>query len=396
MGANTMTNDDIELIGKTIAKAAEGGATSEFMKKAAKLAEESAALKNEEVKVKTYINPVTGKPLMVDEDIDDTKELPSFEDLMSDDSIKTMDIDPSTLQINDKNITTILSIVMGDVAEDIDPEDTAKLIDCLNRYKKGEKFQYYVEAPDCIKNKIDKSMGTVSTPEMRQIKNNIVKELYDGIINDAIIDTMSVSVNDSIEADIKKMNEYIAQDDYWKSVRQYFLEGCIEKANKFDAEGKHEVAERFRTARESYIQSYTYENMLNEYKNGKLKIKKIKIEKMYRTCEEFNFKYIKSKNEINDIKLLVAALDKKAHKSFDMDVIKEFICVFIEYTNKKKLDPNNYADHIFMYYFIHNILTLDMYNASDVKDKDFHDQLHKNINDFLQAIVDRRNSMTEV
>ena len=394
--ANTITDKDIDLVGKTISKAAESGPTADFMKKAKELAEEAGKLSNEEVKVKNYINPITGKPLIVDDTEDDLKYCPSFEELIADDSIKTMDIDPSTLQISDKNMSTILEVTLGDLSKDLTPEDLDQLLNCLNRHKRGEKFQYYMEAPECIKKKLDESVGTMSTPEMRSIKNNIIKELYDGIVNDAIIDNMTVSINDSIEADIKKMNEDIAGDKYWGSVRQYFLEGCIEKADKLDAEGKHDIAERFRVARESYIQSYTYERMLEEYKKGKLKVKKIKIDKFKKTCEEFNLKYVKSKNEINDIKLLLPALDKKADPAFDLDVIQEFICVFIEYTNKFKFDPNDYASHIFMYYFIHNILTLDMYDASDEKDKEFHNQLRANINNFLLAIVDRRNSKKEV
>ena len=128
--------------------------------------------------------------------------------------------------------------------------------------------------------------------------------------------------------------------------------------------------------------------MLAAYKEGKIKVKKIQVEKFNRTCEEFNFKYQKTQNIINDIKTLLPKLDRVAAKHFDLDIIKEFIVIFINYV--KNMDVNNYKDHTFMYYFIYNINTVDYYDTEDAAQEAHHKQIINNINTFLQAIVDRK------
>ena len=142
--------------------------------------------------------------------------------------------------------------------------------------------------------------------------------------------------------------------------------------------------------RDAFIESYTFKEMRELYAKHKIKVKKIMLEKFKRTCMEFNVKYQKSQNIIQDVQLIERALDRHAAKKFDMVVINEFICVFILYTQMKNMDPNNIVDHTFMYYFIQNILTLDYYDKNNEKDAEFHDQLINNINMFLEDINNRR------
>ena len=54
------------------------------------------------------------------------------------------------------------------------------------------------------------------------------------------------------------------------------------------------------------------------------------------------------------------------------------------------MDPNDKIDHIFMYYFIHNITTLDFYDKENPEDVAFHDELLNNIDTFLADITERR------
>ena len=128
--------------------------------------------------------------------------------------------------------------------------------------------------------------------------------------------------------------------------------------------------------------------MLAAYKAGKIRVKKIQIEKFNRSCGEFDFKYQRSQNVISTITPLIKKLDIVAAKHFDIDILKEFVVVFINYT--KNMDVNNYKDHTFMYYFIYNINTVDYYDPENPEQVAHHQDIINNINKFLQAIVDRR------
>ena len=156
------------------------------------------------------------------------------------------------------------------------------------------------------------------------------------------------------------------------------------------ADGKSEDQYKpLEQAREAFIQSYTYTDMIDQYKKGKLKIKRIQIEKFDKSCRDFNIRYEKTQNVITEISLALTALDRNAPKHYDIDILKEFLCVFMMYT--RNMNPNDKIDHVFMYYFIYNIITLDFYDKENETDVAFHYELLNNINNFLEAIVERRN-----
>ena len=386
-----LTDEDIDQINDTIEEVASDSATTKTTEEAKELESEYEP-KLESAKTTLVTNPITGKPMLITEDQEDEDEdfLPSFEEMLADDSIKPMDIDMDTVVIKAETIKPILAATFPNTH--FSDEDIEKVRIAAEKQKRKEDFSYYESMPDSVKGAVNGMIGGEMQSKMgsfnKEGRNYIVQAMLDNIVQDEIVDKATYDMNKMIQKGMKDISEETKKDKYWEGSRAFFMSEIDNKIQKFEDEGKPEIAERFRQVKEAYRQSYTYENMLAAYKEGKIKVKKIQVEKFNRTCEEFNFKYQKTQNIINDIKTLLPKLDRVAAKHFDLNIIKEFIVIFINYV--KNMDVNDYKDHTFMYYFIYNINTVDYYDPENAEQEEHHKQIINNINTFLQAIVDRK------
>lgn len=390
-----LTDEDIETIAETINSVDSPG--SELLEKAKE--EASKPQQNTSSTANVVINPVTGKPMsIVDfDDEDDDIHLQSFEEMMADPTIKPMDIDITKVEISQDDVKNALSGYSVD--KDFSVDDYNKIIEAANRYKKKEKFSYYVAMPDCIKTMIDRVISTDLELASKmgnfraEARNYVASELLRDVVTTATTNTALIDLDKFIKTSQAKASIEIKSDDYWRSTREYFLKTLPTIIEKMVSDGKGDQADVLTKAREAFIQSYTYTDMMDKYKSGKIRVKKIQIEKFEKTCRDFNTRYQKSQNIITELSLALSSLDRHAPKHYDIDVLKEFLCIFVNYT--RNMDPNDKIDHVFMYYFIYNITTLDFYNKENEEDVAFHDELLNNIDTCLKDIIEFRNNKKE-
>ena len=390
-----LTDEDIETIAETINSVDSPG--SELLEKAKE--EASKPQQNISSTANVVINPVTGKPMsIVDfDDEDDDIHLQSFEEMMADPTIKPMDIDITKVEISQDDVKNALSGYSVD--KDFSVDDYNKIIEAANRYKKKEKFSYYVAMPDCIKTMIDRVISTDLELASKmgnfraEARNYVASELLRDVVTSATTNTALIDLDKFIKTSQAKASIEIKRDDYWRSTREYFLKTLPTIIEKMVSDGKGDQADVLTKAREAFIQSYTYTDMMDKYKSGKIRVKKIQIEKFEKTCRDFNTRYQKSQNIITELSLALSSLDRDAPKHYDIDVLKEFLCIFVNYA--RNMDPNGKIDHVFMYYFIYNITTLDFYNKENEEDVAFHDELLNNIDTCLKDIIEFRNNKKE-
>ena len=384
-----LTDEDIEKITAAIDEV--GSPTTELLEKAKEEAAKPQENQNEVSNV--VINPVTGKPMAVEEFDDDDSELQSFEEMMADPNIKPMDIDMTKITISEDDVKSVLSGYSTDVSS-FSLEDYDMIIKAADRFRNKEKFSYYNAMPEQIKtminNVIASDLGLASKMGnfVAEGRNYIASELLRDIITSAATNTAVIDLEKMIKVERAKASKDMKSDEYWRSTREYFLKTLPAIADKILKTGDKEKAQPLLDATDAYIESYTFIKMMDLYRKGKLRVKRIQIEKFKKTCTEFNLKYQKSQNLITDLSLALTALDRNAPKHYDIDILKEFLCIFVNYT--KNMDPNNKVDHVFMYYFIHNITTLDFYDKENPEDVAFHDELLNNIDTFLADITERR------
>lgn len=386
-----LTDEDIETIAETINSVDSPG--SELLEKAKE--EASKPQQNMSSTANIVINPMTGKPMSV-VDFDDEEDdihLQSFEEMLADPNVKTMDIDMAKVSISEDDVKSAL-VGFSTEFGSLSPEDYSMILKAADRFRNKEKFSYYNAMPEQIKtminNVIASDLGLASKMGnfVAEGRNYIASELLRDIITSAATNTAVIDLEKMIKVERAKASKDMKSDEYWRSTREYFLKTLPAIADKILKTGDKEKAQPLLDATDAYIESYTFIKMMDLYRKGKLRVKRIQIEKFKKTCTEFNLKYQKSQNLITDLSLALTALDRNAPKHYDIDILKEFLCIFVNYT--KNMDPNNKVDHVFMYYFIHNITTLDFYDKENPEDVAFHDELLNNIDTFLADITERR------
>ena len=389
---NTITNEQIEEVVDTIEETTEDSANKKIMEDA--IGEAKKDHKGEVGTATVVTNPFTGKPMFVSDNEDTDFHLQSFEEMMEDESIVPMEIDESKVNINIDMVKDQIQATFGN-KQNLSIADLEKLVELANRVKNKEKFSYYSSMPQSVKDLINETIGVEMGSKMgsfiKEGRNYIAGSILQDIVDDA---TQEVAYNDlqkSIVAIKGEGARKMKKDSYWTDVKRYLMFGTLEKADKLREEGKTEQADRYVAVHDAFIESYMMTDMLDMYSRGKIRVRKIDVEKFKKTCNSFNFKYQNSTNVINDITQVIMILDRYADKRFDLDIIKEFICVFIKYTDIKNMKADNVVDHTFMYNWIFNIITLDMYNKEDEFSVEFHDQLISNINNFLSVITERKN-----
>lgn len=283
--------------------------------------------------------------------------------------------------------------------EGVSEEDLKHLFALANRYRTGEKFSYYNELPDFIKKEIHEitTVGAVennvlaNNNEVKQLKNTIAKELFDVIITNNYSSKAFTDISKFTTGEINKEKEKLGGSihEYNNKLRYEYEVGFIEKAEEFEAAGDEESlakAANLRAASKMFTESYTYEEMYELYKLGKIKVKNIQVEKFNRTCSEFNRKYYNNTLKIRDVGMVIGVLDRKLDKKYNITAIKKFIVAFINYT--KNFSPSRIPEHVFMYYFIQNILALDVAIPENGQ-VEFNDLLINNINKFLDLIIEK-------
>lgn len=390
---NVLTDEQVDEINEVIESA--DSPSRDAIEQSKEEAANEEVINHEEV-VDVITDPNTGNPLPVnvDEEGDSKFNLfdKSFEELLADDSIQAQDINIDTVNITEENVKNVLEPLFEDF-KGFSLADMTELINLSKRVMKDEKFAYYNSLPLSCKTVIDSMIG-VKASEMgsmyKEGRNYVAHSLLKEIANNAIIDTTIYDFQKIMKETTAQFSDKIQQDEYWYSVRKYFTKTTLEKAEEYEANGKPEIAQRFRDVRESFVQSYTYEDMKGLYNAGKLRIKKIEVEKFKRTANEFNFMYKNSQNTIQNVEQLLPVLDKNTDDDITLDTIKKFIIAFIKFVQYKKLDPNSFKDHTFMYYFIYNILTIANYDHNNEEDIKFHFQLINNINSFMRLIQNKK------
>ena len=252
-----LTEEDIESIAKTIDEVASPSA--ELLKKASKEAELPQT--NEDATANVVINPVTGLPMMVENEDDDI-HLQSFEEMLADPSIKPMDIDIKTVEVTDQDITTAATSYIGN--ETLSLEDYEMIRKAADRFKTGEKFSYYNSLPQIIKNCIDRVISSdlelaSKMGNFRQEgRNYIASEFLRDIVSSAATNMAVIDLEKAINQEKKKASIEMKGDEYWRGTREYFLTRLPVVIEKMKADGKSEDQHKpLEQAREAFIQSYT-------------------------------------------------------------------------------------------------------------------------------------------
>lgn len=247
--------------------------------------------------------------------------------------------------------------------------------------------------PEIIKNKVNKMISThalsISANRKKEIRNamsaSVLEDIYMNVMGNKI-DQVFVDLDTSIK-NIAKRGIKDVDVEARKKYHNTFVNQFPKMAEQCREEDPTK-ADLLLKISDGYNQAHSLEKMYDMYKNtGKLRVKKFDIDKINRYITDFNYKYETSKFTIKDISTADIILDRHVNKCYDMKYIKALIVIFCKYTANMK--PTNIDDHTFMYYFITNIVTLDIYDKSIDEDNKYYSEFINSIEKFLDLIQDK-------
>jgi hypothetical protein len=335
-----------------------------------------------EKKVKVEVDPESGANKIIDdldlnEDDIEPADLSEYLDMESYDTDK---IDLSKSELSESIINEY------SIKEDEIPE----LFKVLQQYQSGDKDSpYYNRLPEGVQRFVD-TMCIENGILNRAMRNTVSLTVINMIINEIAADKFQVDINQVIDDEIAKSG--VDMSSLYSDMIIGKKDKLYEAADKVE-EAKPEEAALLRKMGDACEESYMMTDFHDAIKNHKIKLKKFDIEKPSRAMTSFYAKYEKSSLGINDLwditkcipRHLGAASTPVTPDKITSKTIVAFTVLFAKYCMNMKSD--SVVDHIFMYYFIKNILYLDALPSGDISAQ-FGQDLIDHIKEILEDVHD--------
>ena len=197
-----------------------------------------------------------------------------------------------------------------------------------------------------------------------QFTKYMLNNMKTDIVADKAIVDMNSIITESMDGASKVMDEVLEYN------RELLEVNVLKQAQEIEDQGFKQKAEQLRRCADSFNSTYTYSKLRRKWSALKLRNKKVTLKeylehetKFYQQyVSRFNNRYKTTELSINSVGLVLPALNRLLPDQNEKDLMK-FVILFCMVSNL--LNQKNWEDHIFMYYTIQNIVSLDA-----VKDKE--------------------------
>jgi hypothetical protein len=334
-------------------------------------------------KVKVEVDPESGANNIIDDDLD-----------LDDDGIEPADLseylDMESYDLDKIDLTNVeLSKSIID-EYDIESDEIPELFKVLQQYQSGDHDSpYYSRMPKGVQAFVDTMCieNGILNKAMRNVTTTTVISM---IINEIAADKFQVDISEVIDNEISKSG--VDMSDLYSDMIIGKKNKLYEAADKVESEKPDEAA-LLRKIGDACEESYMMTGFHNAIKEHKIKIKKFDIEKPSRAMTSFYAKYEKCSLGINDLwditycipRHLASASTPVSPDKITKYTIIAFTVGFAKYCMNMRSD--SISDHVFMYYFIKNILYLDALPNGDIVAQ-FGQDLIDRIKEILEDIHD--------
>lgn len=330
--------------------------------------------------VTAYVDPMTGEKKPVPTEIEPLTNIDldtsGFDNLlnMSDDEIRN-------LEISDEELKESLPVKAS-------KEDFVTFRKVFDRYRKGEDFSVYNALPPSFKRFVDESIASISMEslskaQIKDVRSVITKSIFDEIIQDTYQNKVYFDLNTSVDNAFKDLSKSITSETNM-DVRHKIMQfpKIAEKIKDKNPEKSKALLEFI----DSYEEARNYNKLIEAVKTGKLRAKKIELDKFdNRVCIPYEDKYAKSNRIVDSLRKLPFIISR--HIGCDAEDSKRIIIAYVKYIAFAKLNIEKLPDYCFMYYFVKNILGMDNYDQSVFEEKSFYTNIEKNLQKLLDAIL---------
>lgn len=262
------------------------------------------------------------------------------------------------------------------------------LIPVMKRVQAKEPFDIYTEIGHASKKLAHTIDAIVKGSDIS--KESISVDIINELITDVCVKSFTVDVNELIDKEIKNAAPDLS--GMYETMVKTKKEQLLKIADNIDAED-HNKAEQLRQIAEACEESYTYAGFKDALINHKIKIKKYEIERPDKVFNDFCFKYQDTALAINNVKDITYCIPRHLKEStiapaegVTTDTVYAFAVAFCKYCMNYK--PSNNYQHMFMYYFIRNILAMDIVGSGE-QVSEFYTELITNVVDCMNIIHEK-------
>lgn len=265
----------------------------------------------------------------------------------------------------------------------------------------GNNIDYYSNMPKFMQNTVSQIMAntnTVGVPSNRILhKNQVAKMLIDEYVEEYKKSSQKTVDLDTLFSGFTKDAANIA-DDMATQIGDLMLSFDDERKDQINnaitvakSNGNDVMVKNLEAIRDNIDKAFN----LDEFKEfcKHCKIKSIEMKKPNRVYDSFIHKYETNDAIINDIRTCPDVIIRHLTE-FTKDQAMMICLAYCKYCCN--MNPDNMAEHTFMYYFIRNIIAIDRinprgraYHSISAKDKVFYDTFVANLRECMNNLLER-------
>lgn len=265
----------------------------------------------------------------------------------------------------------------------------------------GNNIDYYSNMPKFMQNTVSQIMANVNTvgvPSNRILhKNQVAKMLIDEYVEEYKKSSQKTVDLDTLFSGFTKDAANIA-DDMATQIGDLMLSFDDERKDQINNaivvaknNGNDVMVKNLEAIRDNIDKAFN----LDEFKEfcKHCKIKSIEMKKPNRVYDSFIHKYETNDAIINDIRTCPNVIIRHLTE-FTKDQAMMICLAYCKYCCN--MNPDNMAEHTFMYYFIRNIIAIDRinprgraYHSINAKDKIFYDTFVANLRECMNNLLER-------
>lgn len=272
------------------------------------------------------------------------------------------DVPATNLSVDDKILTSILTDKYNTVSD----EDAIKLIEVINRYKSGEKFDVFESLPKSLKDVIYKEAMSVGAD--KSLINFFAKSFINDLVDNTYLDKEITDFNQELKEVLAPMGNIAGtiMDEYSDEVYHKFTDKLEKKADEIQ-EDNPKKAEQLRAISKSFKEAVSLERIIGLLKfipSSANKAYKMARDNWNKFCSDYDNKISTIKPAPRDIEHCITGLNNTELKyQYDESIIKTLV-VMVANSVIDAINEGSLNEHIYAYYSSNALYTI-MFTANN-------------------------------
>ena len=272
------------------------------------------------------------------------------------------DVPATNLSVDDKILTSVLTDKYNTVSD----EDAIKLIEVMNRYKSGEKFDVFESLPKSLKDVIYKEAMSVGAD--KSLINFFAKSFINDLVDNTYLDKEITDFNQELKEVLAPMGNIAGtvMDEYSDEIYHKFTDKLEKKADEIQ-EDNPKKAEQLRAISKSFKEAVSLERIIGLLKfipSSANKAYKMARDNWNKFCSDYDNKISTVKPAPRDIEHCIAGLNNTELKyQYDESIIKALV-VMVANSVIDAINEGSLNEHIYAYYSSNALYTI-MFTANN-------------------------------